>query len=61
MERFQEAEPMLLESYRFLYEHQGANSLHSLAALERLIRFYTANGDPAAANRFRKLGEGDTR
>ncbi len=52
-ERFSEAEPLLLESYRALQKRQGERSPATLKTLDRLVRLYQAWGRPEEAAQLR--------
>jgi tetratricopeptide (TPR) repeat protein len=53
--RFQEAEPLLLGSYRTLKEEQGGGAKYAAKALERIVELYIRWGRPAQAAEYRSL------
>ncbi len=53
--QFQEAEPILLESYSVLKSELGVQSRRTLRSLEWIIAFYEKRGDLEAAAKYRSL------
>jgi len=58
LERFDEAEPLLLEAHRALVDLRGAENRDALASSELLARLYRAWGRPEQAARFADTGGG---
>jgi len=50
--RYDEAEPLLLESYKSLKSSQGATNPRTRLALRRLIALYNAWGKPDTADQY---------
>jgi len=55
LKRFDEAEPLFLESYNDLKTSQGDQSPRTVDALQRLVRFYDTWGKPDKASPLRPL------
>ncbi|MCJ7691709.1 MAG: tetratricopeptide repeat protein, partial [Clostridiaceae bacterium] len=55
LERFQEAESLLLESYPLLKEKRGENDKFTLKALDRTIRLYKAWDKPNKVAEYKSL------
>ncbi len=53
--RFGEAEPLLIASYPVIRDRRGAKALETVNALERIIAFYEASGQPEKAAEYRAL------
>jgi serine/threonine-protein kinase len=53
--RYDEAEPLLLESYENLKSSQGTNNPRTRLALKRLVALYEASGNSGAAEKYRAL------
>ncbi len=53
--RFEEAEPLLLDSYTALRDERGLENDSTRQALERLTRLYEDWGRPEEAERYRSL------
>lgn len=51
--RYDEAEPLLLQSYESLKSSQGAGNPRTGLAVQRLVAFYESWGKPDRANQFR--------
>ena len=57
LERFEEAEALLLESYPVLRERRPRRDWRAIQTLERLVRLYTAWDRPDEADRYRAILE----
>jgi serine/threonine-protein kinase len=53
--RYDEAEPLLLQSYENLKSSQGTNNPRTRLALQRLVALYQASGNSGAAEKYRAL------
>jgi serine/threonine-protein kinase len=55
LQRYEEAEPLLLESYRHFKDKQGHQDKQTLQALDGIIKLYEAWGKPESASQYRSL------
>jgi len=55
LQRYEEAEPLLLESYRHLKDKRGHQDKQTLQALDGIIKLYETWGKSESASRYRNL------
>ena len=55
LNRYDEAEPLLLDGYRTLEQALGAEDRNTLTALRRLVALYEASDQSAKASQYRAL------
>ena len=55
LRRYDEAEPLLLKSYKTIFDYKGNSTKLAQQALRRLVKLYEAEGKPEKAAQYREL------